>query len=169
MASLLTSGVRVDCLGACLKNGEYPSGVSTLETVSRYRYMICIENSAYPSFVTERVFNAWIGGTIPIYRGAPDIADYAPSPRSYILVDDFEDAHALAQYLFYLDGNQTARSEYLAFKDPSFPLAKGFLDASAESMYAPGGEAGSADPFPAAPLMRDLADPALMSFNDERW
>ena len=30
----MTSGVRVDCLGACLKNGEYPSGASTLETVS---------------------------------------------------------------------------------------------------------------------------------------
>lgn len=169
VASLMTSGVRVDSLGACLKNGEYPRGVSTLETVSRYRYMICIENSAYPSFVTERVFNAWIGGTIPIYRGAPDIADYSPFPGSYILADDFDDTHALAKYLLYLDANHTARNEYLAFKDPSVPLSKGFLHASAQSVYSSGGEAGSTDPFPTAPWMRDLADPALMSFTDERW
>lgn len=168
VASLIDSGVRVDSLGLCLKNGEYPKGVSTLEAISRYRYMLCLENSAYPSFVTERIFNAWIAGTIPIYRGASDVADYAPSPGSYILADDFNDAKDLAAYLSYLDSNETARRGYLAFKDPSYPLPEGFLAASLASIYSPGGEAGSAVPFPAAPGMRDLKDSSLISFTDDR-
>lgn len=28
--------------------------------------MLCIENSRYPDFVTERIYNAWIAGPMPI-------------------------------------------------------------------------------------------------------
>ena len=130
--------------------------------------MLCLENSIYPSFVTERVFNAWIGGAIPIYRGAPDVGDYAPAPGSYILADDFRDAGELADYLRYLDRNQTARLAYLAFKDPKVPLSPGYLRASGRSFYAPGGETGSADPFPSVQDIGDalsLKDPKCNKFN----
>ena len=36
---------QVDALGRCLKNGEYPSGVGTVEAMARYKFLIAFENS----------------------------------------------------------------------------------------------------------------------------
>eukprot|EP00961_Rhodomonas_salina_P249740 3375671-Rhodomonas_salina.1 len=69
-------------------------------------------------------------GAIPIYLGAPNIAAFAPHPHSYLLVSDFASITALAAHVWYLAHNDTARLEYLAFKDPAVPLAPGFLRAS---------------------------------------
>ncbi|VEL39781.1 unnamed protein product [Protopolystoma xenopodis] len=48
--------------------------------------------------------------------GAPisDILRYAP-PNSFIHVDQFDSQQALAAYLKYLDNNNTAYAEYLAW------------------------------------------------------
>ena len=34
-----------------------------------YRFMLCFENSVTPGYVTEKVFDAWSCGTIPIWNG----------------------------------------------------------------------------------------------------
>ena len=151
--------VPVDSLGACLKNGVYPDNVGTVELLARYKFFIAFENSAATDFVTERIFNAWIAGAVPIYKGAPNIADFAPSPGSYILASDFADAAELGQYLVYLAQNESAWGEYLAFKRPQTLLAEGYLRASRFSFYAPGGERGAQTPFPRAGL-RDRASMA---------
>jgi hypothetical protein len=36
--------------------------------------------------VTERVYNAWVAGAIPVYIGAPDALDFAPHPKAFIFV-----------------------------------------------------------------------------------
>ncbi|KAJ1493008.1 hypothetical protein T484DRAFT_1769495 [Baffinella frigidus] len=41
----LMQHVQVDSLGKCLKNGEYPSGVGTVEVMARYKFLIAFENS----------------------------------------------------------------------------------------------------------------------------
>lgn len=35
-----------------------------------YRYMLCFENDVYPGYVTEKPFEAWCAGTVPIWRGS---------------------------------------------------------------------------------------------------
>ncbi|EKX52944.1 hypothetical protein GUITHDRAFT_101396 [Guillardia theta CCMP2712] len=95
----LMEHVPVDSLGRCLNNGDIPERMTTVELISRYKFFIAFENSIHHDFVTERIFNAWIAGAIPIYKGAPNVDDFAPSPRSFLLLDDFDSVPALAAYL----------------------------------------------------------------------
>lgn len=51
-----------------------------LETLSRYRFSICYENvQGLPGYVTEKIFDCFQAGTVPVYWGASDIQDLVPS------------------------------------------------------------------------------------------
>ena len=62
---------RVDSGGAILNNLGYrvPRGLEFLRWIAKYKYMICIENSLQPSYITEKPYQAWFAGTVPIYNG----------------------------------------------------------------------------------------------------
>jgi glycosyltransferase involved in cell wall biosynthesis len=62
------------CLDAVYQ-GETPDKVATL---SGYRFALCFENTRFPGYVTEKIFDSFFAGTIPVYYGAPDIADFVP-------------------------------------------------------------------------------------------
>ena len=47
---------------------------------SNYRFTLCIQNAKdYPGDVCEKIFDAFKTGSIPIYHGAPNIADHVPA------------------------------------------------------------------------------------------
>ena len=48
---------------------------------------------------------------VPVVYGAGPYDTIAP-PKSYINVFDFKNVHELAEYLLYLDKNDTAYNEY---------------------------------------------------------
>jgi hypothetical protein len=56
---------------------------SKIETLSKYNFCLCLENSPMEGYITEKIFDCFYAGTIPLYLGAPDIADYI-NPDSYI-------------------------------------------------------------------------------------
>jgi hypothetical protein len=62
----------VDSGGKILNNLGYrpPRGLEFLEWIAQYRYMICLENSRAPDYLTEKPFQPWFAGTVPIYDGA---------------------------------------------------------------------------------------------------
>ena len=47
--------------------------------LSSFRFTLVIENCIFPGYVTEKIFDAMLAGTVPIYIGAPDIEDFVPS------------------------------------------------------------------------------------------
>jgi hypothetical protein len=49
-----------------------------LETIRDYRFALCFENCRWPGYITEKIIDCFVAGTIPIYLGAPDIAEYIP-------------------------------------------------------------------------------------------
>ena len=53
---------------------------------SKYKFVICFENSKTDGYVTEKIFNVFLSGAIPIYDGAPNIADYV-NLNSFLLFD----------------------------------------------------------------------------------
>jgi hypothetical protein len=69
-----------------------------LETISKYRFALCFENMAFPGYITEKIFDAFYAGTIPVYYGATDISSYIPE-KSYIDASYFSDWGALIKYL----------------------------------------------------------------------
>jgi hypothetical protein len=48
------------------------------ETLSRYTFSLTYENMVLDGWINEKLFDAMLVGTVPIYLGAPDITDWVP-------------------------------------------------------------------------------------------
>lgn len=68
------------------------------DVLGNYRFALCIENTRFPGYISEKLFDCFFTGTIPVYLGAPDIGDYVPE-RAFLPVDAFSDHHALLAHL----------------------------------------------------------------------
>ena len=53
----------------------------TKECFSNYKFAITMENTSEKGYITEKLFNAVMGDSMPIYFGAPDIAKYVNTNR----------------------------------------------------------------------------------------
>ena len=51
---------------------------SKLETLSNYRFSVCLENMPMEGYVTEKIFDCFYAGTVPIYQGGRGIEKYIP-------------------------------------------------------------------------------------------
>ena len=69
-----------------------------LKKLSEYKFAITFENSAVPGFITERIFDAFYAGTIPIYLGAPNIEKYIPK-NCFVDMRDFKNCEELRSFL----------------------------------------------------------------------
>ena len=81
--------------GALFNNapGPSPGGTgnwrqSKIEYLSRFRFTIAAESSAYPGYTTEKLVDAFLAGSIPIYWGDP-LVDCDFDPRAFINFNDF--------------------------------------------------------------------------------
>ena len=69
-----------------------------------YKFNICFENSSYPGYATEKLYEAYIGGTIPIYWGSPTIeVDF--NPKAFLNWYDYGSDDALIEAIIELDNN----------------------------------------------------------------
>jgi alpha(1,3/1,4) fucosyltransferase len=64
----------------------------------QYRFAIAYENAKFPGYVSEKIFDAFFAGCVPIYQGAPDVTDYIP-PETFIDKRKFPDYATLYRYL----------------------------------------------------------------------
>jgi hypothetical protein len=112
--------VKVDSYGAVLHNRDLPGpdrGRDTmLDTIARYKFALVFENSIAVDYVTDKLFDAFAAGTVPVYLGAPNAADFWPAERCLIDVREFAGPTELADYLNWLDTHEDAYQEYLAWK-----------------------------------------------------
>jgi hypothetical protein len=77
--------------------GEVPV-FDKVSTLANYRFALCFENTAFPGYVTEKIFDCFVAGCIPIYLGAPDIKDLVPA-SSFIDARDFRDFAGMESFL----------------------------------------------------------------------
>ena len=95
-----------------------------LAIAARHKFTLAFENTIAVDYVTDKLFDVWIAGSVPVYLGAPNVADFAPAPHSLIDVSDFGGPRELAQYLDYLDRHEDEYGAYLDWKrtgpDPRF-------------------------------------------------
>ena len=99
------------------RDGVAPMFSSQLEqTIRQYKFYLTFENQNCNDYVTEKFWRALYTGAVPVVFGAPNIQSMAPSPKSFINVDDFEGPKALADFLMKLHADDMAYSEYLAWK-----------------------------------------------------
>lgn len=70
-----------------------------MDLYSTYKFVIAFENAIAPDYVTEKFFDPLLAGSLPIYRGAPNIKDFAPGENCFIHAKDFESPQALAAFI----------------------------------------------------------------------
>jgi len=63
---------------------KYPSYRGTIPNknavMKQYKFSICYENARdIPGYITEKIFDSFFAGCIPVYLGAPNITDYIPA------------------------------------------------------------------------------------------
>lgn len=119
----------IDSMGPCLRNVEVPKVPFTrsqkefeqkLRITSRYMFSMTMENGYTKDYVSEKVFQALLVGSIPIYQGAPNVYDFVP-PGSIILTSDFASPEDLANHLTEITRNETLYNSYMAWKKRPFP------------------------------------------------
>lgn len=59
---------------------------SKYQGLKNYRYSLCIENSSYPNYFTEKITDCLLSWCIPIYYGCPNIHKFFPR-KSYYWID----------------------------------------------------------------------------------
>lgn len=110
---------KVDALGKCkhnvdakyqatfgddwVNNWKYP--------FSRYRFTLCMENKKERGYITEKILNAFISGTIPVYYGTDEIFNLF-NKKAFIFYDINNPELAIAK-IKWLEANPEAYKQML--------------------------------------------------------
>lgn len=91
--------------GRLNNNIGMPNGVTDkMKFISNYKFNIACENSSCAGYCTEKIIQAFLAKTIPIYWGDPMIAQYFNS-RAFIDCRKFVSFTDLVEYVEEIDNN----------------------------------------------------------------
>lgn len=86
--------------------------VSKIETMQKYRFSICYENVRdLPGYITEKIWDSFFAGCIPVYWGASNITDYIPED-CFVDRRKFESHEQLYEFM-----TSMSTSEYTAYQE----------------------------------------------------
>ena len=75
------------------------------ETLGGYTFAVCFENMILEGWITEKIFDCFYAGTVPIYLGATDIERWVPS-ECFIDMRTFSGYEELREFLHSLTPDQ---------------------------------------------------------------
>lgn len=75
MASVLKTAERG---GRCLKNAQMREGESKVDVYKRHRFCLVMENALSHDYVSEKLWDAFAGGCVPVYYVCPN-PEFSPS------------------------------------------------------------------------------------------
>ncbi len=117
---LLSRYKSVDCPGRVLHNMEAPELVGRLDGarssskvafIRRYKFTIAWENTYGEGYVTEKLAEPLMAGSVPIYWGSvPEFVN----PKAIVDVSKFSDLNEVVDYVRYLDQDDEAYQAMLA-------------------------------------------------------
>lgn len=121
---------HIDSYGDCLKNRHSPNyskrkgydylnnlwEENLLHFISRYKFIITIENGVCHDYMSEKFWRAIYLGVVPIYFGSPSIRDWLPNEKSAILLEDYPKPKLLSQHINKLMQDNELYEEYLEHK-----------------------------------------------------
>lgn len=104
---------RIPFLNRLLKP-TYPSYLGTVEskreTFKKYKFAICYENARDISgYISEKIFDCFFAGCVPVYWGAENVGDYIPS-NAFIDRRNFKQYDKLYDYL-----KNMSNKEYMGY------------------------------------------------------
>uniref|UniRef100_UPI0037E91B61 alpha-(1,3)-fucosyltransferase 4-like n=1 Tax=Semicossyphus pulcher TaxID=241346 RepID=UPI0037E91B61 len=110
--------IKVDVYGRAGQPLPEDSGSgSVVRMLGRYQFYLALENSQHADYITEKLWNAVLAGSIPVVLG-PSRKNYERflPPEAFIHVDDFPTVRALARYLLRLRRDPARLRRHLAWR-----------------------------------------------------
>jgi alpha(1,3/1,4) fucosyltransferase len=80
---------------------------SKIEYLADFRFTIAAENGAYPGYTTEKLVDAFLAGSVPIYWGDP-LVDCDFNPRAFLDHDSCGSVSRTVQAVLELDDDASA-------------------------------------------------------------
>lgn len=99
---------------------------NVVSVYEKYKFVIAFELRNSSELVTEKIFNAWMAGAVPIYMGSANIDKYVPGDNSYIRASDFDSPKALSDYIKQVSHDEDLYKSFHTWRDQ--PLRQEFLD-----------------------------------------
>lgn len=129
---------------------EYPgyggSVVRKLDVLKKYRFSICYENTVnMPGYISEKIFDSFQAGCVPVYFGAPNVSDYIPA-NCFIDFRKFSNYEALYCYLKHMKADEYNKylvniRDFLA-GDAAFKFSTAFFIDTLLNVLQPGYDKG---------------------------
>ena len=120
----LSTTILVDSYGARFHNRDLPlpdrGRESKISTWAQYPFALALENAREPDYVTEKIFDAFWAGAIPVYLGASNVADFVPA-GSYIDASTYPNGRALGGHLAYLAATPGELAKFHAWRKEPLP------------------------------------------------
>ncbi|KAI6652333.1 hypothetical protein LOD99_7347 [Oopsacas minuta] len=109
--------------GECLNNMNWPDcngrPCSKVEVLRGSKIHLAFENGDSPGYISEKVYQAFEAGVLPVWMGTRDITDAVPK-GSYIDVAEFNSPDDVANYLKLVLENETLYNSYFEWKKKPF-------------------------------------------------
>lgn len=122
--------IRIDSYGKILQNSALEGGddgpITKMKTISKYPFCLSLENSIAKDYVTEKFYDPLLAGTVPVYKGAPNIDQFTPGVRAFVDASLFSSPQRLAHYMTALSRNYEAYQSYHQWR--KLPLMPAFLE-----------------------------------------
>ena len=99
--------------------GEIKNKITFLK---EYKFSIAMENSEGDGYISEKIYDSFISGTIPIYYGDYMIDEYI-NPKSYILIRGKNDMYEKIKFIKKIDNDDNLYKKILnekIFTDTKF-------------------------------------------------
>lgn len=120
----------IDSYGKDLNNQQWPINISKndkIKLIKQYKFCIAIENSIISwnndikkdndeinnDYVTEKLTDCLLAGSIPIYFGPKNINKFLPHPDAIVNIRNFKSIKSLVDYIQLIKNNRTALFNHL--------------------------------------------------------
>jgi hypothetical protein len=107
----------VDCGGAVRNNIGYRVG-DKISFLKPYKFNIAFENESFPGYTSEKIVQAFMGDTVPIYWGNP-LVERDFNRDSFVNCHDFRSLDQAVEFIVALDRDDALYRRYLSA--PAFP------------------------------------------------
>jgi len=91
-------------MGGAYKNNIGANVKNKIKFLSFYKFSIAMENTEGQGYVSEKIIDSFLAGTIPIYYGGYMIDEFI-NPKSYILIKNENDMLKKIEYIKKIDND----------------------------------------------------------------